>query len=304
MNSEKKGMLAAGIAYAIFGVSYLFSKMALEVSEPVILLCCRFFVTVVVMNLMAAARIVKLNLKGKSLLGPVILGIFQPILYFVMENYGLKYTTTSFTGMVSSVGPVFTAVLGAVMLRERPNVKQWLCIAVSISGVMMVSLGTSSGENTILGCLCLLGAYLCGSLYSILVRKLSKEYSSFELTYVMFMEGFAFFAVLALIQNGAGTPQVIAAALSHRTFVISALFLGAVVSIGAFLLVNYSLARIPVARSAIFNCMSTLFSVLAGVIVMKDPFTWVSGLAFVLMMAGMWGVNRFADRDGAQEHSA
>ena len=42
MNNEKKGMLAAGIAYAIFGVSYLFSKMALEVAEPVTLLCCRF----------------------------------------------------------------------------------------------------------------------------------------------------------------------------------------------------------------------------------------------------------------------
>lgn len=296
MSSEKKGMLAAGIAYAIFGVSYLFSKMALEFSEPVTLLCCRFFVTVIVMNIMAATGILKLNLKGKKLIGPILLGISQPILYFVLENYGLKYTTTSFTGMVSSVGPVFTAALGAIMLREKPNMKQWLCIAVSISGVMMVSMGGSGGENTLAGCLCLLGAYLCGSIYSILVRKLSKDYSAFELTYVMFTEGFLFFAALLLIQNGAGTGAVILSAVSHGRFIISALFLGGVVSIGAFMLVNYSLARIPVARSAIFNCMSTLFSVLAGVVVMKDPFTWVSAAAFILMMGGMWGVNRFADR--------
>ena len=293
MNGEKKGMLAAGIAYAIFGVSYLFSKMALEFSEPVTLLCCRFFVTVVVMNLMVAAGVCKLNLKGKKLTGPILLGISQPILYFVLENYGLKYTTTSFTGMVSSVGPVFTAALGALMLREKPNGKQWLCIAVSIAGVMMVSMGGSGGENTLAGCL---GAYLCGSIYSILVRKLSKDYSAFELTYVMFTEGFLFFAALLLLQNGAGTGAVILSAVSHGQFIVSALFLGGVVSIGAFLLVNYSLARIPVARSAIFNCMSTLFSVLAGVIVMKDPFTWVSAAAFILMMGGMWGVNRFADK--------
>ena len=296
MNSEKKGMLAAGIAYAIFGVSYLFSKMALDVAEPVTLLCCRFFVTVVVMNLLVGMRLVKLNLKGRNLIGPVLLGISQPILYFVLENYGLKYTTTSFTGMVSSVGPVFTAALGALMLKERPNLRQWLCIAVSISGVMMVSLGGSGGENTLAGCLCLLGAYLCGSIYSILVRRLSKDFSAFELTYVMFTEGFLFFAALLLIQNGAGTGAVLLSALSHSQFIISALFLGGVVSIGAFLLVNYSLARIPVARSAIFNCMSTLFSVLSGVIVMKDPFTWVSAAAFALMMLGMWGVNWFADK--------
>ena len=301
MNSEKKGMLAAGIAYAIFGVSYLFSKMALEVAEPVTLLCCRFFVTVVVMNLMIAAGIFRLNLKGKKLLGPILLGLSQPILYFVLENYGLKYTTTSFTGMVSSVGPVFTAALGAIMLKERPNGKQWLCIAVSIAGVMMVSLGTSSGENTLLGCLCLLGAYLCGSIYSILVRRLSMDFSAFELTYVMFTEGFLFFAVLLLLQSGAGTGEVLLSALSHRQFVISALFLGGVVTIGAYMLVNYSLARIPVARSAIFNCMSTLVSVVSGVIVMKDPFTWVSAVAFLMMMAGMWGVNRFAEK--TEEHS-
>ena len=301
MNHEKKGMLAAGIAYAIFGVSYLFSKMALEVAEPVTLLCCRFFVTIILMNILVASGLVKMNLKGKNLLGPIVLGVSQPILYFVLENYGLKYTTTSFTGMVSSVGPVFTAALGALMLREKPNVKQWLCIAVSISGVMMVSLGGSGGENTLAGCLCLLGAYLCGSIYSILVRKLSKDFSAFELTYVMFTEGFLFFAALLLVQNGMGTGAVLTSALAHGPFVISALFLGGVVSIGAFLLVNYSLARIPVARSAIFNCMSTLFSVMAGVIVMKDPFTWVSAVAFALMMLGMWGVNHFAEKEQASE---
>ena len=32
MVKEKKGMIAATIAYTIFGLSYLFSKMALEVT--------------------------------------------------------------------------------------------------------------------------------------------------------------------------------------------------------------------------------------------------------------------------------
>ena len=41
MTEERKEMLAAGIAYSIFGLSYLFSKMALGVAEPLILLCVR-----------------------------------------------------------------------------------------------------------------------------------------------------------------------------------------------------------------------------------------------------------------------
>lgn len=294
MNEEKRGMLAAGTAYSIFGLSYLFSKMALEIAEPMILLFVRFSVTLIVLNLLVLTRVMKLNLRGKNVAGAVLVGIVQPVLYFVMENYGLKYTTTSFTGMVSSISPVFTAIMGAIVLRERPTAKQWICIGLSIAGVAMVSLGTSSGENTVLGCLCLLGAYLTGGIYSILIRRLSKQFSAFELTYVMFTVGFVFFAALAFIQYGGNTLPTVIGALGHGKFVAACLYLGAAASVGAYMLANYSLARLPVARSTIFNCMSTVVSVLSGVIIMKDPFTWVSGLAFVLMLTGMWGVNRFA----------
>ena len=139
MTREKKGMLAATVAYSIFGLSYLFSKMALDVTEPMILLAVRFTVTFFVLNLLVLCKIMKLDLKGKKLFGPILLGILQPVLYFVFENYGLKYTTTSFTGIVSSISPIFTAVLGVIFLREKPNWKQWICILLSIAGVMLVS---------------------------------------------------------------------------------------------------------------------------------------------------------------------
>ena len=66
MNDEQKGMLAAGTAYTIFGLSYLFSKMALNIAEPLILLCARFTVTFIVLNLLVLTGAMKLNLRGKS----------------------------------------------------------------------------------------------------------------------------------------------------------------------------------------------------------------------------------------------
>lgn len=294
MSEEKKGMLAAGVAYSIFGLSFLFSKMALEITEPMILLSMRFTVTLAILNLLVATKVMKLNLKGKNVWAAVLLGVLQPVLYFVFENYGLKYTTTSFTGIVSSVSPIFTTILGAVMLKERPNLKQWLFIGISIVGVMMVSLGSTGGENTVAGCVCLLLAYFLGAFYSILVRKLSQQFTAFELTYVMFTVGFAFFLLLAFVQYGAQTPAMLGAAFGHGKFIASVLYLGGVASVGAYMLVNYSLARLPVARSSIFTSLSTVVSVLSGIILMKDPFTATSIAAFVLIMAGVWGVNRFA----------
>lgn len=294
MNDEKKGMLAATAAYSIFGLSYLFSKMALNVTEPMILLAARFTVTVILLNLLVAARIFKLQLKGKSLLAPIGVGVVQPVLYFILENYGIKYTTTAFTGILSSISPVFTAILGAVMLRERPGARQWLCIALSIAGVMMVSLGAAGGENTFSGVICLLAAYFSGAFYAILIRRLSSRFSAFELTYIIFTVGFVFFLCLAFLQYRGETIRLFSAAFTHADFIVAVLYLGGFSSVGAYMLSNYALARLPVARASIFTTFSTVVSVLSGVVIMKDPFTWTGFFAFVLILFGVWGVNHFA----------
>lgn len=291
MTESQKGMLAAAGAYTIFGFSYLFSKMALEVSEPMILLCVRFSVTVIVLNLLVAARVLKLDLRGKNLWGPILLGILQPVLYFIFENYGLKYTTTSFTGMVSAISPIFTAVLGAILLRERPSLRQWVGIVISVAGVILVSVGGTGGENTVGGCLCLLTAYFLGSFYSLYVRRLSEKFSPFELTYVMFTVGFVFFAVLAFAQYRGETVSMVASALTHGKFIAAVLYLGGVASCGAYMLANYSLSRLTVARSTIFGNLGTVVSVLAGVVVMGDVLDAVAVLAFGLILGGIWIVN-------------
>ena len=294
MSEEKKGMLAAGAAYSIFGLSYLFSKLALEAAEPFTLLCVRFTITFIILNLLVLSRSQKLCLRGKNLLGPVSLGLLEPVLYFFLENYGLKYTTTSFTGIVSSISPIFTAILGAIFLREKPNARQWLCICLSITGVMIVSLGTPGGENTLAGCACLLGAYIVSGSYSVLARHLTKEFTAFEITYIMFTVGFIVFTGLTFWQNGSQTLPVLTAALKNRQFLLSSLFLGIMASVVGYLLTNYSLTRLPATRSIIFSSFSTLVSVLSGVILMHDPFSAVSAAAFLMILAGVWGVNHFA----------
>ncbi len=295
MNNERKGMIAATIAYCIFGLSYLFSNQALDVvGDPIILLSVRFTFTFVALNILVATRVLKLELRGKNLIPPILLGVLQPVLYFVMENYGLMYTSTAFTGMVSSISPIFTTVLGAIILKEMPTKKQWVFVVLTIIGVMMVSLGANEGENTVFGCMMLLGAYFSGAFYSILVRKLSRTFSAFELTYIMFTVGFIFFGGFVFVKYGGNTVSVLTDAVTNTKFITSAVFLGILASVCAYMLVNYSLKQLPVTRSAIFTSVSTVVSVSSGVLIRGDAFSVFSGIAFVLMLVGVWGVNRFA----------
>jgi len=299
MNKEQKGMLAAGVAYSIFGFSYLFAKMALNIEgvEPMILLCSRSTISFIVLNLLVLTRVFKVNFRGKNIWPAVVLGLLQPLLFSTLENYGVKFSTTAFTGLIASISPVFSAILGVFLLREKPNWKQWICIVLSISGVMMVSLsGGNDGKNTVVGCVCLIVAYLVAALYSILSRKLSKGFTSVELTYVMFTVGFIGFTSMTFATYGGETIPMLANALSHNTFVISSLYLGVLSAIVAYVLINYAVSTLPVSRATIFSSFTTIISVLSGVIIMKDPFTWVSGVAFVLILFGVYGVNQFAGK--------
>lgn len=291
MNSEKKGVIAATLAYIIFGLSYLFSKIALNITEPAILLCARFSVTFIILNILVLTGVMKLNLRGKNLIMPIFVGLLQPVLYFILENYGLKYTSTSFTGLLSAISPIFTAILGALILKERPTRKQWIFICVSILGVLMVSLKSGGGNNTVLGCVCLIGAYLSGSFYSLLIRRLSDRFTPFELTYIMFCVGFVFFAGMAFFQYRAEAVPMLISAVNNSQFIISILYLGGLASVGAYLLANYSLSKLPVARSTILGNISTVVSILSGVIIMHDSFTWISVIATILILLGVWGTN-------------
>lgn len=297
LSATNRAMLAALIAFSIFGLSYLFSKMALRVAEPMILLFVRFFVTVIILDLLVLCRFGKLSLRGKPLGAAMLVGILQPVLYFILENYGLKYTTTSFTGIVASVSPIFTTLLGILFLKEYPNVRQWIFISVSIVGVLLVSVGGTGGANTWYGCLCLLAAYLVGSLYTVAIRRMSETFTTFELTFVMFHVGFLFFAVLAFLQYGGNMLPMVGAALSEPTFIPAVLYLGGLSSVGAYMLVNFSLAHLPVSRSNIFSCFATVVSVLSGIIIMGDPFTPVSLISMILILVGVYGVNRFAAQE-------
>lgn len=300
MSTEKKGMLAAAVAYSIFGFSYLFAKMALNVEgvEPMILLCSRSTVSFVVLNLLVFTKVFKINFRGKNIWPAILLGLLQPLIFSTLENYGVKFSTTSFTGLIASISPVFSAILGVFLLREKPNWKQWICIVLSISGVMMVSLGGGNeGQNTVIGCVCLITAYLVAALYSILSRKLSKGFTSVELTYVMFTVGFVGFSSMTFATYGKQTISMLTSAWSNQTFIIASLYLGILSAIVAYILINYAISQLPVSRATIFSSFTTIISVLAGIIIMKDPFTWVSGVAFVLILFGVYGVNQFARKE-------
>lgn len=286
-------MAAAFFACFVFGLSFLFSKMALDVVSPAVLLTFRFGLAFLLLNLLLLTGKVRLRLKGKNLGWLLLLGLLQPVLYFFCENYGIQMTTATFSAVMIALIPIAALLGGMIFLREIPSPLQTLFLILSVSGaVMMALLKGSEGTVTVLGVVLLFGAVIASASYNALSRKISGDFSSFERTYMMFAVGLVFFFSVALWENDF---QAIAlfSYLKYPPVIAATLFLGAVCSFLAFLCLNYANTHLPVARTTSFSNVTTVVSVFAGVIFLKEAFTFGTLLSSLLIIVGIWGVQRF-----------
>lgn len=292
-SKQLKGTIAALIVNIIFGFSFLFSKIALSYAHPLIILAVRFTVAFAVLNLLWMFGIVKLNFKGKPKKRILLMSLAQPLLYFILELYGIENTSSAMSGVIISLVPVVVIILSAVFLKEKPTVSQILFSLLSLISIAVISILSDNGAiNKPFGILLLLGATLCAAVFNILSRTESKHYSPFERTYIMFLVGTVGFNLIALIGLRSNYVTELVTAVGAFEFWGAILYLSVASSIVAFMLYNYSTSVISPVRSASFSNLITVVSVLAGLILLKESMSLPQLICCALIIIGVFGVNR------------
>lgn len=284
-------MLMAITGYSIFGFSFLFSKIAMNVAEPFVLLAVRFTVAVAFMSLLRIFKLVQCNLHGKDIRPLILLGLIEPVAYFLCESYGIKLTSSSFAGIIIALIPIAGIALGRIILNEHPELYRVCYSLLSVLGVMVLTLGNDVGGFQWLGFILLLGAVFTGAMFSIQSRRVADRFTAFERTYVMFCVGMVFFDILALIRVG-GDTQLWITPLTNLSFWLSIIYLACISSVGAFMLLNKALDVLDVTHALAFSNLSTVISVLAGIVLLHEHFSLIQAVGIVMVIFGVYKVNK------------
>ena len=146
--TQTKAIFAALLGNTIFGFSFLASKVALGFVEPFVLVATRFCIALFVLVMLVLLKIVKIDLKGKPVGKLILLGVFQPVLYFVFESYGIANTSSSISGVLIALIPIVSFFTGSIFLKERFQVQQLFWAIISVLGVCILSV-SGGGENMI-----------------------------------------------------------------------------------------------------------------------------------------------------------
>lgn len=188
----------------------------------------------------------------------VLMALFQPCLYFLLEANALRFTTASQAGVISSTVPMFVAVLSALFLGEKTGKTAMAGLAVSVLGVAWLTFGSGAdakAANPALGNIMELGAMVCAAGYMVLTRRLSAKFNPWVLTFIQAASGFLFFS--------GGAVDAFDAEWSGRV-ITAVVYLGVFVTVGAFGLYNWGISKIPATRAAVFINLVPVFAVFMG----------------------------------------
>ena len=298
MTTRAKAILAVITGNTIFGFSFIFSKMALQITVPSVLIAVRFLTAFFVLNLIAffgrkimisdgeggTRPLVEFSLRGKPLRYVLLLALFQPILYFLCESYGIVYTSSSFAGTIIAVIPIAGIVFDVLIMHSKVRMRQVVCAILSAIGVAITTIGAEGMKSSVLGLLILLGAVAAGALFYVFSKKSGDHYNALEQTYVMFALGSLVYVIFALVQCRGQYQELILGALGEPIFVIAVLYLAVLSSVAAFISLNWGTVRVTVSEASIFANLTTVISIAAGVVFLHETFSLfqIAGAAVII----------------------
>ena len=161
-----------------WSVGNTFTKIVVAYLDPFSLAALRYAVALA--TLIVLAFIIKIKLPRKKDIPWFILaggvGFFSFTLAF---NKGCETVTASTASLILAAVPVMTALLANLVYKERLKPVQWAAIAVEFCGVAIMTL-MNGLEGVKPGMLWVLIAAISLSTYNLIVRHLTKRYTSLQ----------------------------------------------------------------------------------------------------------------------------
>ena len=284
----------AKVTFAVvaWGASFIATKVALQDVAPATVVWLRFGVGVLVLGLAARWRGQLALPKWKDIPYFALLGFIGITFHQWLQSTGLVTAQASTTAWIVATTPVFMAILGWLILREKLVGLQVLGILLATVGVLLVvskgDLGALSvGEFGTPGDILILISAPNWAIFSILSRRgLQKHPAGLMILYVISF-GWLFSSVLFFAGPGL-------ADISQLRFNgwLAILFLGIACSGLAYIFWYDGLQAIPASQVGAFLYLEPLVAVIVAAIILSEPVLLASLLGGATILLGVWLVNR------------
>lgn len=291
-NSERRYDVALLLVVLIWGLNFPIIKVPLEAMPPFTVNLFRFAVSIVTLGVLWYWRARAL---GQSFFAPITkypwsilaLGLTGHLGYQILFILGIDRTVAGNAALIIASSPAWTALISHVSRIEQLRADQWLGLALSFLGVLVVVL-TGGREvdfspATLTGNLMLLVGSAFWALYTVMSRPILQRGVA--------PLGLTFFSVLVAMPVLAGLglytlPDTQWAHVNGWTW-LALLFSGGLSTGIAYLLWNLAVNHVGPSQTAIFSNLVPFVALVAAFVILGDPITPLQIGGGILIVGGL-----------------
>jgi drug/metabolite transporter (DMT)-like permease len=267
-------LVALILVTAIWGVTFVQVKDAVEIYPLFAFLAVRFAIATVTLAPFAAGRVRTLDRRGLGagfgLGGLLALG-------YALQTAGLSRTTVSSTGFITGLCVVLTPVTALVLFRYRIALSAWVGVALATVGLAMLS-GIEAGSAV--GDALVLGGALAYALQIVLMERYAPDYDPVALTLAEMIAALVGFGAIALALGDLSVP--------HGWTVWGALLVtGVFASALAFLVQAWAQRRTSSTRTALAFAAEPVFAGFFGYVLAGDRLGALGWTGCAVILAGI-----------------
>lgn len=279
--------LLSVLAIVLWGMSYIWSDRLIALGVPIsYFVPLRIFVAGIILLLFNILTKNFRPIARKDIWKFLLLALFEPLIYFFCETYGIKETgSPTISAMIIASVPIFSVGAGALFFKERISILNGFGIAVTLAGICLVLLKQGGDEgvpqNFILGVVLLMIAVFSEVGHASLTKLLADGYKPQVIVMYQFLIGTVYFLPFFLTR---GIENFDARLVSWEVLE-PILCLAVLCSSLAFSLWAMAIKKLGVGKSSVFLAMMCVATALVAEVIGREHlslFQWLGVLIAVL----------------------
>lgn len=267
--------LMATMAAIFWGANFNLATPVVTEMGPYIASASRYILAAFMMVLITTIR--KEFIPPKYLWSYLILGIVGVFGFNLFFFLGMQTSSAINGALIIALNPLLTAVLGYLILREIPTMRQLIAFPVGVAGVGIVILGAGAQVEVSIGDFYIFLANLSWALYNVLVRTLMpRDVGGLANTAGIMTVGALALTFVAMLHGDRFVVPTINTGISLLVMTIGG-------SVLAYLFWNASIANLGPSKAAIFmNLVPVKTMVIAAIENLPPNHTQLLGAILVV----------------------
>jgi len=267
-----------------WGFSFVWSKIVLNYYDPITTVLLRLILSSAIMfiGLKIFNRIQKIKKEDYKLF--LLSALLNPFLYFLGENYGLKYSSPTIAAVIIATIPLFTPILGYISFREKLSKLNIAGLFVSFFGVvfMLIDKDLNFSASPV-GVAWLFLAVITAVFYAVMLKKLAFKYDAFTIIATQNLIGAFYFLPVFFIFDFQQFIQV----KPNAELITSLLLLAFFASSLAFAFFTIGAREIGISKTSLFSNLIPVFTAIFSYFILKETFELEKIAAMVVVLSGV-----------------